>query len=166
MLLIIVCYAFWRNGYRRNIDMNSNHLMTALYLLGRAGRLLARRGDRRFGDMGLAFAQVPVLGSLRNGEALSQAELAKLVQIEQPTMAALLGRMERDGLIERAPDPHDKRVSQVSLSAAARGRMPQVRAALVAGSKEALAGFDAGDIATLTALLERVVANLEQAAQK
>lgn len=146
--------------------MNSKRMMTALYLVGRAGRLLARRGDRRFGEMGLAFAQVPVLGSLRNGEALSQAELAKLVQIEQPTMAALLGRMERDGLIERTPDPDDKRISQVSLSAAARDRMPQVRAALVAASKEALAGFDATEIATLTAMLERVVANLESVNQK
>src|ERR1700761_7153335 len=98
MLLIIVCYDFLRNWYRRSMDMSTNQLMTPVYLIGRAGRLLARRGDRRFGDMGLAFAQVPVLGSLRNGEALSQAELAKLVQIEQPTMAALLGRMERDGL--------------------------------------------------------------------
>lgn len=52
----------------------------------------------------------------------TQAELSRLVGIEQPTMAITLRRMERDGLIQRKPDPDHGRRSHVTLSA--KGRKP------------------------------------------
>ena len=80
-----------------------------LKLIGRASRGFTRLADVALRDHGFATGQMPVLGSLKGGGALSQAELARIAQVEQPSMAQLLNRMERDGLVERVPDPSDKR---------------------------------------------------------
>jgi len=136
------------------------------HLINRAARLLIRRGERHFGALGLAVAQLPVLGALKNGEAMSQTELARLGQIEQPTMAQLLVRMERDGLIRRTPDPGDRRSSLVSLTPAAREKLPAARALLLRGNEEALVGFSDQEIETLCSLLRRVIHNVEEGLRK
>jgi MarR family transcriptional regulator, transcriptional regulator for hemolysin len=131
------------------------------HLINRSARLLVRWGDERFQTLGLAIAQIPVLFSLRDGGARTQKELARLAQIEQSTMALLLDRMERDGLIRRTVHDSDKRSSLVSLTPLALKRLPRARSILLEGNKEALRGFTDDEIATLAGLLMRVVQNLE-----
>lgn len=80
-------------------------------------------------------------------------------------MAQLLGRMERDGMIERVADPADKRSRLITLTDAARERMPAARAIMLQGSAQALEGFSEEEEATLLALLLRVNANLERAGE-
>jgi MarR family transcriptional regulator, transcriptional regulator for hemolysin len=144
------------------IDWNpKNH---PAFLLSRAARLFSRSTDERLAELGLSNAHVPVLRFL-NGGAKSQIELAQLVKVEQPTMAQLLARMERDGLVKRAPNPDDGRSSLFSLTPRAQGKVRAVRDVLVRGGEELLVGFSQAEIATLGALLERAVANLEAAAE-
>lgn len=133
------------------------------HLINRAARLLVRWGDVRFQELGLAIAQLPVLAALKDGSSLPQKELARLAHTEQPTMAQLLARMERNGLIRRTPDLVDKRSSLVSLTPAALKKLPRARTVLLTGNQEALVGFSEREIATLCRLLERVIHNLQQA---
>ncbi len=134
------------------------------HLISRSGRLLLRWGEARFHSLGLAIAQTPVLYALKDGAALTQKDLASLAQIEQPTMAQLLARMERDGLVRRSANPDDKRSSLVSLTPRALKKLPKARAILLAGNHVALQGFTDREIATLCRLLLRVVKNLDPAA--
>jgi DNA-binding MarR family transcriptional regulator len=97
---------------------------------------------------------------LREGAALTQKELARVVRIEQPTMAQLLSRMERDGLIRRTDCPGDKRSSLISLTPLALKKLPLAGAILSEGNKEALKGFTDREITTLSKLLLRAVRNL------
>ena len=131
------------------------------HLISRSARLLSRWGDARVQPMGLAIAQVPVFYALKDGASLTQKELARLAQIEQPTMAQLLARMERDGLIRRTPNPHDKRSSVISLTSLALNKLPAAREVLLEGNKVALQGFTDREIVTLCRLLTRVVKNLD-----
>jgi hypothetical protein len=78
-------------------------------LINRASRALARDGDTTLKPLGLRYAQVPVLALLREGTELTQKDLAEASGIEQPSMAQLLTRMDRDGLIRRTPHPRDAR---------------------------------------------------------
>ncbi len=135
--------------------------LTIFFLMNRATRLLTRRAEKRLAKLALAVAQVPVLGALKNGNAANQRDLAALVQIEQPAMAELLARMERDGYIARTPDPDDRRSSLIALTAAAKRKLAPARELLSMGHTEALTGFTEKEIATLTGLLERVLTNLE-----
>jgi MarR family transcriptional regulator, transcriptional regulator for hemolysin len=131
------------------------------HLINRASRLHIRRSEGRFHALGLAVAQMPVLGALKDGASLPQKELARFAQIEQPTMAQLLTRMERDGLIQRTPDPGDKRSSLISLTPLAKKKLPAVRRLLLECNAEALRGFTDREIKTLSRLLRRVVQNLD-----
>jgi MarR family transcriptional regulator for hemolysin len=131
------------------------------HYFSRISRGLTRVGDGRLRSVGLATAQLPVLSMLRNGERLSQAELAKRAKVEQPTMAQLLARMERDGLVHREPDPGDRRSSLVALTHVAHERLPAGRQVLREGNAEMTRGFSKDEVATLVGLLRRVLANVD-----
>jgi MarR family transcriptional regulator, transcriptional regulator for hemolysin len=133
------------------------------HYINRIGRLSQRWLEPRLEKLGLAVAQVPVFGSIKNLGPLSQKRLAKLLHVEQPTMAQLLARMERDGLIERKPDPADGRSSLLSLTPLAMRKAAPARELLMAGSRVAFKDFSPAEMATLTRLLKRVLANLEEA---
>ncbi|WP_093434955.1 MarR family winged helix-turn-helix transcriptional regulator [Variovorax sp. 770b2] len=133
-----------------------------LKLLGRVARGFTRIADADLREVGLAAGQLPVLVSLKKSKALSQAELARIAQVEQPSMAQLLTRMERDGLVERVDDPADKRSRLISLTPLAARRLPKARALMEAHSQQALAGLSRAEVAQLFALLQRVNANVER----
>lgn len=129
-------------------------------LIATAARLLARLTDARFRDIGISMSQLPVLVALKNGTSLSQKELTRLAGVEQPSMAQLLARMERDGVIRRKPDPADGRSSLISLTPRTLKLIDPARAIMVQGNRDALAGFSDSEVSQLVALLQRVIANV------
>ena len=94
-------------------------------------------------------------------DGLTQAELSKRIQVEQPTMANTLNRMERDGLIRRQIDPLDKRRAIVHLTPRAKSFKNDLmdKARQVPG--KALAKLSASDQDTLFRLLGQMLENLE-----
>lgn len=131
------------------------------HYFSRIARGLTRIGDARLRALGFATAQLPVLTALKDGARLSQTELARWAKVEQPTMAQMLARMERDGLIQREPDPRDKRSSLVFLTEQARARLPAGRAVLRQGNADMTRGLSDAEIDTLVSLLQRVLDNIE-----
>lgn len=136
---------------------------SAGYMTNWAARLLARAIDRRLKEHGLSSGHLPVFFALGDGKAMTQKALAAAAAIEQPTMAATLSRMERDGLVRRAPDPKDGRSALVSLTPAALTRVPAVRAAVDAVNEQALSGLSEAEREAYLAMLARMVAALEDA---
>lgn len=131
------------------------------HYFSRIARGLTRVGDARLREYGFATAQLPVLTALKDGTRLSQTELARWAKVEQPTMAQMLARMERDGLIKREPDPRDKRSSLVSLTEVALARLPAGRAVLRQGNADMTRGLSREEVDTLVSLLRRVLDNVE-----
>ncbi|CAN5224005.1 MarR family transcriptional regulator [soil metagenome] len=132
------------------------------HFFSRIARGQARVGDSRLRDLGFATAQLPVLAALKDGARLSQTELARWAKVEQPTMAQMLARMERDGLIKREADPRDGRASLVSLTDKAMERLPAGRAVLRQGNADMTKGLSPEDVETLLSLLSRILANIEE----
>ncbi len=130
------------------------------YLTNWAARLFAREIDRKLTAMGLSSAYMPVFFALAHGESLSQKALAERAAVEQPTMAATLKRMERDGLIARRPDPADGRAALVSLTPAAQQKLKGVRAAGQAVNEAAMASLSAAEQAQYLKLLRKVIGGL------
>jgi len=126
-----------------------------------ASRTIVRVVDGRLRPLGFALSQLTVLRALAEGGSLPQKDLARIARVEQPTMAEMLARMERDGLVEREPNPEDKRASLTSLTRSARTRFPKAREILLEGERQALAGFTDQERALLVDLLQRVVKNLD-----
>jgi MarR family transcriptional regulator, transcriptional regulator for hemolysin len=131
------------------------------HYFSRIARGLSRVGDARLRELGFATAQLPVLSMLKDGTPCSQSDLARRAKVEQPTMAQLLARMERDGLVRRDPDPADRRSALVSLTEEARAKLPAGQAVLRQGNADMTKGLSSEEIATLVGLLRRVLANVE-----
>ena len=79
-------------------------------------------------------------------------------------MAQMLARMERDGLVQRTPDPADGRSSRITLTEVAEARLPDAVAALLQGNREVLREFSDEETGLLVALLTRLIANLDRVA--
>ena len=86
--------------------------------------VLGRRGKRE-----LSRTAASVLATLRDRGPRRITELAESEAIAQPTVTTLVGRLERDGLVQRAPDPDDARAVRVHLTDAGRERLEEMRAA-------------------------------------
>lgn len=136
-------------------------MRTPGHYFSRITRGLTRVGDSRLRPLGFATAQLPVLSVLKDVARMSQGELARLIRVEQPTMAQLLARMERDGLIRREPDPSDRRSSLVSLTEKALAKLPAGREVLIRGNRDATSGLSADEVEALIGLLRRVLENVE-----
>ncbi|QKY03518.1 MarR family transcriptional regulator [Janthinobacterium lividum] len=134
---------------------------SAGHMTSRAARLFARVIERKLKLIGMAPGQLPVFYELANGAQLTQKALTVAAAVEQPTMAATLARMERDGLVSRQPDPSDGRSSLFGLTPAALQQSPLIKEAIHASNREALAGFSAEEEHALLDMLSRIIANLD-----
>jgi hypothetical protein len=97
------------------------------YLVNRMARLMAHELAERIRPAGVAIGQWSVLLFLWARDGMTQAELSRMVAIEPPTVVRTIDRMVRDGLVIRAPDPDDGRLSRIYLTergdpGSARGR--------------------------------------------
>jgi MarR family transcriptional regulator, transcriptional regulator for hemolysin len=144
--------------------MDLDVLSTPGHLISLAARGFARLSEARLKPLGFGVGHVPVLVALQDGRASTQRDLARFAKIEQPPMAQMLARMERDGLIQRAPDPADGRSSRITLTAAAVARLPDAIAALLWGNREVLRDFTDEEARLLVSLLTRLIANLDRIA--
>lgn len=135
--------------------------MSLGYQVNHLGRLLARALRQRIEHLGVLPGQFAQLLALYESDGLTQAELCACVQIEQPTMASTLTRMERDGLIERVPDPDDGRRSLVLLTSRARELSDELVSAAVTVNELATRGLDEHEVAAFMATLATIIDNLQ-----
>lgn len=137
-------------------------LATPGHLIGLAARGFARLSEARLKPLGFGVGYLPALVALNDGRAATQRDLARFARIEQPSMAQMMVRMERDGLIRRSPDPVDARSSRIALTDTALARLPDACAALFQGNRDALDGFTAEETTQFIVLLNRLIANLDR----
>lgn len=143
----------------------SDVLSTPGHLIGLAARGFARLSEQRLKPLGFGVGQLPVLVALKEGRAETQRDLARIARTEQPSMAQMLGRMERDGLVRRTPSATDGRSSLVALTSDAEARLPEALDVLLQGNSEALAGFTEHEEIQLASLLKRLIVNLDDIAE-
>jgi len=86
------------------------------YEINRLARMLMAKINEQTKPHGVTQGQLPVLCCLDEESGQTQAELCKNIQVEQPTMANTLSRMERDGLIYRVACEQDRRQTKIYLS--------------------------------------------------
>jgi len=90
-----------------------------LFVLHDVARLTRTKFDQRARSWGMTRAQCIILKWLNHQPGLSQTELASLIEVEPITVARLIDRLEANGLVERRPDPSDRRMHRLHLMAAA-----------------------------------------------
>ncbi|WP_354065806.1 MarR family winged helix-turn-helix transcriptional regulator [Devosia sp. 2618] len=134
---------------------------SAGYMTNWAARLFTHQLERRLTPSGIAPAYMPVIFALADGSSMTQKELAHRAAVEQPTMAATLKRMERDGMITRRTAPEDKRSALVALTPLALGKVATVEAVVAGINALALAPLQLGERAQFLRLMQRVIDGLQ-----
>jgi MarR family transcriptional regulator for hemolysin len=79
-------------------------------------RLLRNYIDGRAKGRGTTRAQWIVLFRLRQQEGLSQVDLAEVLELQPISLVRLLDRLVEHGLLERRPDPRDRRANRLFLT--------------------------------------------------
>jgi len=85
-----------------------------------SSRLLRNYIDNRAKARGTTRAQWIVLFRLRQQEGLSQVDLADVLELQPISLVRLLDRLVEHGLLERRPDPRDRRANRLFLTASGR----------------------------------------------
>jgi DNA-binding MarR family transcriptional regulator len=140
--------------------MGSDQLERFRNELSAATRAFKTAAVDRMRALGVHAGQNFLLAELTAEEPLTTGELARRLHVEVPTAVRMAQRMEAAGLLHRRSDPRDRRRVLVSLTEAGRRAAREVPQLLDAVSEQALAGLSAAERETLTALLQRVSANL------
>lgn len=131
------------------------------FWINQASRLLMRDFEAGLRPLGFGMAYIPVMALLAERGPLQQKDLVAAIGIEQPTMAALLARMERDGVVVRLPHPGDRRSKRFELTISARTRLPDAGRILGDVVDRALAGIGDTDRQAMLRTLRQVAVNLD-----
>src|SRR5215469_9567984 len=126
-------------------------------------RLLRTYADHEARRFGMTRAKWAVLAWLDWFEGLKQAELAEMLDLQPITLTRLLDGLADNGLIERRPDPDDRRAKRLFLTPAARPLLERLTALGEELMATALAGLAPSDIDALLGRLTTVKDNLRQA---
>jgi DNA-binding MarR family transcriptional regulator len=89
------------------------------FQLGAVGRKITRYYKEKLTSMGLTHGQFFLLVALYEEDGLLPSQLADKTALDRPTITGLLDRLERDGWAERRPDPNDRRILRIHLTAKA-----------------------------------------------
>ncbi len=134
---------------------------------GRLGRLHAhatRAIEAVFERHGLSIGEFDVLAALRrSGEphVMTPTALSRLLMLSPAGMTNRVDRLEGAGLVERRPDPGDRRSSLVVLTKAGRQRADAAVTDHVANEAVLLRGLTSAERRTFDQLLRKLLAGLE-----
>ena len=106
-------------------------------------RMLRTYADQRGRQFGISRAQWVVLVRLDRSEGLKQSELAEILDLQPISLTRLLDRLAENELIERRPDPNDRRANHLYLTPAARPMLERLGALGLEIMTTVLDGIDA-----------------------
>jgi len=105
-------------------------------------RMMRTYADQRARQFGISRAQWTVLVRLDRFEGLKQSELAEVLELQPISLTRLLDRLAENGLIERRPDPKDRRANRLYLTPAARPLLDKLAKLSIEIMDQVLDGFD------------------------
>jgi DNA-binding MarR family transcriptional regulator len=133
-------------------------------LLADVSRLMRRSFDQRARSIGVTRAQWRVITMLVRNEGINQGGLADLIEVEPITLCRMVDRLTEASLVERRPDPNDRRVWRLFLTEKARALLSDLRLLAEDLNEEAMDGISAQEQEQLRTMLDSIRANLSRRA--
>jgi MarR family transcriptional regulator, transcriptional regulator for hemolysin len=133
-----------------------------IVLLSDVARMIRTLADARAREHGMTRAQWMILIRLERQPGMSQNELAALIEVEPITVGRLVDRLERRGMVERCPDPADRRVWRLRLTPAAQPMLKKIAKARLELNDILTSGIGQKDLQTISDCLLRMKANVTE----
>lgn len=129
-------------------------------MVGQVGRLIRRSFDERARGIGVTRPQWQVLSVLIRNEGINQGGLADMLEVEPITLGRMIDRLQEADLVERRPDPADRRAWRLFTTAKGSALFDQLRPYALEMLEIALDGIAPDDRTKLMDLLMKIRANL------
>ncbi len=130
------------------------------FLVADVARLLRRSLQHRLEGSQLSYAQARLLIHVSLREGVRQIDLADFLEIQPITLARLIDQLSNAGLVERRPDPADRRAYRIYLSGDAPAQLLLIEKTLNQLRADALKGIDDQEAAIITSALKKMAGNL------
>jgi len=154
-----VIVAAWKRE-RPDVDVSA---MQVLSRVSRLARHLDRARKQAFAAHGLETWEFDVLAALRRAGPpydLSPGRLVAETLVTSGTMTNRVDRLVERGLVERGPDPHDRRGVLVSLTTSGRRTVDAALDELLAHERQILGSLDAREARQLADALRILARNV------
>lgn len=125
----------------RDVEIDPKFLLTMqMVLVARRWRSLL---DDRLRPLGHSAPRMEAMSTIAYSPQLSaQVDIAKRIGIEGPTLTRMLDLLEADGLVERLPDPSDRRANRIKLTPKGGEALAEINAVANDLRSHLLARFD------------------------
>lgn len=131
------------------------------YLLRKSTRLVVAQMHARFTDVDLSFPQWLTLMLVGDHEAVTAAQLSRILGHNSGAVTRLIDQLEERGLMKRARSTADRRVVELALTEAGSDAAQALAPRVISLWAEWLEDFTPDEIDTLKMLLARLLAKLE-----
>ena len=150
----------------RRISSERLAAVEALAAMRMAGHGLLLLTDRWAEKHGLSEGRLQVLFVLRRspGQQRALGEIADVLHVSPRNVTGLIDALERDGLVERVPDPDDRRSVLARLTPAGLGKIAHVWRETFLRQADITRDFSPDELAQLRHLCLRLVQNMSRLA--
>lgn len=132
-------------------------------MLVRVGDRIERRLAALLAEHDLTPPHFDVLVNLGLGEGITQQDLAERLLVTKGNVCVILDKLGKSGLVDRRPDPVDRRANRLYLTPDGRRLLNKVRPIHLKQLKEIMAPLPEDDQKQLFALLSRLDVALREA---
>jgi MarR family transcriptional regulator, lower aerobic nicotinate degradation pathway regulator len=126
------------------------------FLLARLGLGFKSKALARIEQEGFEAHHYSILAILGEGARETQAAIADALDLDPSRIVALLDSLEKEGLVVRQRDPHDRRRHVVSITPTGKRQLQRLRTITKQLEDDFFAPLDAEDRATFHQLLSRL----------
>lgn len=134
-------------------------LTVLLVLVARRWRALL---DEKLRAIDQSSARMEALGAIYAlPECSAQVDIARRLRIEGPTLTRMLDTLEKDGLVERRPDPGDRRTKQLRLTGGGEAVLQEILDLADEWRGRLLAGVDGETIEAVNSFLSGLLEQLD-----
>lgn len=129
-------------------------------MLAQVSRLMRRSFDERARAIGVTRPQWHVLGILSSNEGINQGGLAEILEVEPITAGRMIDRLQDAELVQRRPDPDDRRAWRLFLTPRGQDLLTKLRPFAKETFEIALEGIDEAQREALLGMLQSIRGNL------
>jgi DNA-binding MarR family transcriptional regulator len=132
------------------------------YLLADNSRLARWAFDQQVREIGVTGPQARLLLTLNRRAGENQGYYAEQLEVEPITLCRMVDRLEEASMVERRPDPSDRRAWQLHLTAKSRKVVEKLQQRVDSLVEEMLDGLTLAERSEFARLLKLVGANLSE----
>ena len=126
------------------------------YQLSKANQAAARFLSEKLAPAGVTSVQGVVLNFLSEEDEITSKQLGERTKLDSATLTGLLDRLEAMGLVERRPNPADRRAISICLTKNGKKVASDVHRTILTANRELLSGFGSQEERGFKTMLKRI----------